>query len=329
MHETIDNLNRLATVWTGLMAAVLWQSTVVIAIVTVVALMLRRASPRVRYWLWQIVAIKMLVMPFWVLAVPWPSAHWPFATPTNPSPSESEHDLPQLAPPPIDAPQRPQAPSLPSPSGRGAGDKGSASPSWSSQVSWQTWLFLAWAAVVVWRVASIARQRYGLHRLLRVTTAAGDNLTARVRELSQKLGLRRAPRVLLVDHSGLLFVCGLWNPKLVMPRTLPGTLSAADTDQVVLHELAHLLRGDLYWGWTIEFARTIYFFHPLVYWVGYCLNLERELSCDQVAMSVSGHAAGDYAQTLVRVVGHASAPVSSHAAALSGPPKNQTKGTLP
>ena len=78
----------------------------------------------------------------------------------------------------------------------------------------------------------------------------------------------RQPGVLLVDHPGLLFVCGLWGPRLVLPRSLPGSLSAADMDQVILHELAHLRRGDLYWGWTIELARILYFFHPLVYWVG-------------------------------------------------------------
>ena len=134
------------------------------------------------------------------------------------------------------------------------------------------------------------------------------------------------PQVLLVDHPGVLFVCGLWRPKLMLPRTLPDTLSGDRPDfclnknglslcdvldLVLLHELAHLRRGDLYWGWTIELARTIYFFHPLVYWVTYCLHLERELACDQVAMSVSGHAAGDYAQTLVRVVSHAAEPERS------------------
>jgi beta-lactamase regulating signal transducer with metallopeptidase domain len=308
MPAIIDSLNRISTVWAGLMVAVLWQSTVVILVVTVVALFMRRASPRVRYWLWQIVTIKLLVMPFWVMAVPWPFAHWPFAPSQLRPPADTDLPLPPLAPPRIDTPLQPHATNLPSPSGRGAGGEGFASLSWWSLMSWQAWLFLAWAVVVVWRVASIAWQRYELSRLMRLTTAAGDDLVERVRELSQKLGLRQAPRVLLVEHSGLLFVCGLWNSKLVLPRTLPGSLFAAEMDQVVLHELAHLRRGDLYWGWTIELARTIYFFQPLVYWVGYCLNLERELACDQVAMSVSGHAAGDYAQTLVRVASHASTP---------------------
>jgi beta-lactamase regulating signal transducer with metallopeptidase domain len=319
MPAILDSLNRISTVWAGLMAAVLWQSTLVIVVVTIVALVLRRASPRVRYWLWQIVAIKMLLMPFWVLAVPWPFA--PLRTPPS---SPPEQPSPQILPPSFDVPVRPSAPSLPSPSGRGAGGEGVAALGLWSSVTWLAWLFLAWAVVVTWRVVTISRQRYGLARLMRLTTPAGGDLATRVRDLAQRLGLRHEPRVLLVDHPGLLFVCGLWRPKLVLPRGLPAALSAADMDQVVLHELAHLRRGDLYWGWTIELARIIYFFHPLVYWVGYCLRLERELACDQVAMAVSGHVAGDYAETLVRVVSHATETAPSQMAAMSGRTNNQT-----
>ncbi len=67
MPAVIDSINRFSTAWAGLMGAILWQSTLLVALVTLVALLARRASPRVRYWLWQIVTIKLLLMPFWVL----------------------------------------------------------------------------------------------------------------------------------------------------------------------------------------------------------------------------------------------------------------------
>ena len=51
----------------------------------------------------------------------------------------------------------------------------------------------------------------------------------------------------------------------------------------------------------------VYFFHPVVYWVAFCLHLERELACDQVAMAASQHGAADYVDTLVKVASHASA----------------------
>ena len=42
-------------------------------VATLIAWLLRRSSPVVRYWLWQIVAIKLLLMPFWTFAIPLPS----------------------------------------------------------------------------------------------------------------------------------------------------------------------------------------------------------------------------------------------------------------
>jgi bla regulator protein blaR1 len=114
-----------------------------------------------------------------------------------------------------------------------------------------------------------------------------------------------------------LFVCGLWQPRLVMPSPLMSSLSPVERRQVILHELAHVERHDLLWGWTAEIARMVYFFHPLVWWLGYRLRLERELACDQLAMVRSGHTAADYAQTLVQVVSHASQQAGMQAAPIS------------
>ncbi len=134
-----------------------------------------------------------------------------------------------------------------------------------------------------------------------------------------------------VDGDCPLFVCRLWRTRLVLPSRLLASLGAAERRQVILHELAHVKRHDLLWGWPIEIARIAYFFHPFVYWAAYQLRLERELACDQLAMARSGHTAADYAQTLVQVVSHASQPPAVQVAAISAgltgsesPPKKQS-----
>jgi len=312
MLATIDSINRFSAAWAGLMGAILWQSALLVAVVTLAALLLGRASPRVRFWLWQIVAVKLLLMPFWVVAVPLPLPvlHGPAADQPDLSPTET---LPPAADrravPPSAVVPAPEADPLPAPV---------PAPGSLAMLSWWSWLLLTWACVVVGRIVWIARQRYLLGRVLHLTTPAQEGLADRVREFARRLGLRREPSVLLVDSPDSLFVCGFRRPMLVLPTSLPASLGPAELEQVVLHELAHLRRGDLYWGWTIELARTLYFFNPVVYWVAYCLHLERELACDQVAMTVSGHTPGDYAQTLVRVASHASEPAPSQVAAMTG-----------
>jgi beta-lactamase regulating signal transducer with metallopeptidase domain len=89
---------------------------------------------------------------------------------------------------------------------------------------------------------------------------------------------------------------------------------------VLAHELAHLKRRDLIWGWLPEVARLVYWFHPVAHWTVRQVRLERELACDQVVMVALGHSAPAYAETLVRVVSLFSSParLSNTVAGLHG-----------
>ena len=56
------------------MVAVVWQSTLLALVVAAIAYACAAASPAVRYWLWQIVAIKLVLMPLWSWPVLLPAA---------------------------------------------------------------------------------------------------------------------------------------------------------------------------------------------------------------------------------------------------------------
>ncbi len=92
MLTMIPTLNGCAQRWLEAMGAVLWQSAVLVALAALIAWCLRRSSPVVRYWLWQIVAIKLLLMPFWTFWVPLPS--WAKSTPVSPPAVSQPADRP-------------------------------------------------------------------------------------------------------------------------------------------------------------------------------------------------------------------------------------------
>src|SRR5262249_47363954 len=117
--------------------------------------------------------------------------------------------------------------------------------------------------------------------------------------------------------EGSPFVCGVRRPVLVVPAELLTALSDSEKRYVLLHELAHIRRRDLAWGWIGELARALYFFHPLAHWLSYRLRLERELACDQWALGISGKDPAEYAATLVRVVAHGMRPALLRPAAAS------------
>jgi beta-lactamase regulating signal transducer with metallopeptidase domain len=312
MLQTILTINSWTQGWLGIMGAVLWQSALLVGLATVIAWYLRRSSPTVRYWLWQIVAIKLLLMPFWTFAIP--ILAWPESKPLDQSaeyktPLDRSQDMDRLK---IINP-------VPLTDGGGTQTVSHTESRWKifTAITWQTWLLLIWLAIILWQIVRLLWQRLRLAKLLKQGVPASAELSALVAALAGQIGLRRVPAAVCVAGDCPLFVCGLRRPRLVLPGRLMASLDHAERRQVILHELGHIKRHDLFWGWPVEIARIVYFFNPLVYWAGYQLRLERELACDQLAMARSGHPPADYARTLVQVVSHASQPASVQAAAIA------------
>src|SRR5262249_32284180 len=125
-----------------------------------------------------------------------------------------------------------------------------------------------------------------------------------------QLGLSRRPALVVTDGVGAPFVYGLLHPVLVLPRGLLAELDPDHWRAVLLHELGHLKRRDLWWGLLPALARLVYLFHPVAHWVWFRIRLERELACDQLAMALSGRGAAAYAEVLVQVVSHTSLPAA-------------------
>jgi beta-lactamase regulating signal transducer with metallopeptidase domain len=302
MQSTLT-LNAWSEHWFGLISATVVQSTLLAAMIAALAWLLRNASPAVRYWLWQIVAIRLLMVPFWTvsLSVPWLAADVPLPLAVAPTSDLADHSVlaaetklnsrvDQRVPEATESRRAIQAKST------------------SSALTWRSWLLLVWLVIVGSQCARLLMQRRRLSRLLASTSPASDAMVAACRGIAARLAISRAPDVRLSNCAGSTFVCGIWRPTLVVSRTLAATLTPAELAPVLAHELAHVKRRDLLWGWTAELVRILYFFHPVAYWAGYQIRLEREMACDQLALAHGGSGAADYAATLVRVLSATSEP---------------------
>jgi beta-lactamase regulating signal transducer with metallopeptidase domain len=323
LHWT-DSLNASSPRWIELAWAIVWQSTLVASFVAIVAKLVPRSAPTWRHWLWQLVAIKLLLMPIWT--APWtpPTPVIKAALgPTTEVPSMVRLDetRTRVAPTRHASAHPRHADRIASATGRvartAAARSSAARTTTPGVLTWQSWLWLTWLAVVAAQLLRWGWLRIQLERLLRRAVPARTAIAELVDQLSKETGLRRVPAVLLTTDDISPLTCRIWRPVLVLPHELIETLKPVQLRQVLLHELAHLRRGDLIWGWLPELARLVYFFHPLVHWLSYFIRLERELACDQWAMSLSGRALRDYLETLVSVVGHVSRPSVLRAPQLS------------
>jgi bla regulator protein blaR1 len=281
----VQELNEWSMSATALAAAILWQSALLASLVAGVCWLLRRSTPALRYWCWQIVALKLVLMPWWTVAISLPGfpAQGTAAVPHEAKTTENREDAPALAIPVLAVPPSDDAEIAPR-----------ETLAWLhslEQFTWRSWLVLAWLAGIALQIGYLLIQRGRLSRLLRRATPAEPRLLAVVEQVAGQLGLSRRPALVHTDGDGAPFVCGLFRPVLVLPRRLLDGLDADHWHDVLVHELGHLKRGDLWWGWLPALARIVYFFHPVAHWIWFRIRLEQELACDQLAMALSGRSA--------------------------------------
>jgi uncharacterized protein (TIGR03435 family) len=105
--------------------------------------------------------------------------------------------------------------------------------------------------------------------------------------LKTRICVSRPVRLLV---SGLLqapaAVGWLWPVVLVPAGALAG-LPTAQLEALLLHELAHIRRHDYLVHILQSVIEAVFFYHPGVWWISNHMRAERELCCDDIAVSVT------------------------------------------
>lgn len=96
-------------------------------------------------------------------------------------------------------------------------------------------------------------------------------------------------------------VTGLFRPTILVPRYLAETLDDATLRGILLHEIAHLRRGDLWLALMQRVALTVFWWSPFLRLIGMHLELAREMACDARAAQCCGGNV-DYAGALLTSV---------------------------
>lgn len=132
------------------------------------------------------------------------------------------------------------------------------------------------------------------------------------------LWLRRYVAILRAAHSGeraaidaplpVAFVrgqmepgvIGILRPVILLPAQLSTALTAAELRAIIAHELTHVRRRDNLTAALHMLVQALFWFHPLVWWIGAKLVEERERACDEAVLA-AGNDAGTYAEAILKV----------------------------
>jgi len=248
------------------MANHLWQSTAFAGVAALLALAMHKNRAQIRYCIWLAASIKFLV-PFSLLMTAGRMFEWR----TAPAPLSSA--VAQISQPfgPIEM----TASTIPAAS--------VASSLWPAAFTAAWLLGMAVLLLVWWRRWLRTRSAVRSAALLPIEAPIPTGIE--VRSSSSRL------------EPG---VFGVFRPVLVLPEDIAGRLTAPQLKAILAHELCHVRRRDNLGAAVHMMVEAIFWFHPLVWWIGARLVEERERACDEEVLR-QGSEPEVYAQGILNV----------------------------
>jgi beta-lactamase regulating signal transducer with metallopeptidase domain len=84
-------------------------------------------------------------------------------------------------------------------------------------------------------------------------------------------------------------VFGVFRPVLLLPEGIFDHLTPAQLAAVIAHELCHVRRWDNLIAAIHMFVETLFWFHPLIWWIGKRMVEERERACDEEVLRLGSN----------------------------------------
>ena len=247
----------------------IWQSTICAVAAGVLALIFRRNNASVRYWIWFAAAVKFLV-PVAALTA---AANW-IPLPQATAVAEVALDAAALVF---------RASAIPDISGP---------PAVLLLATWLAGVFvvLGRSAWLWHHLATDARNAPPI-----VEGIVHDSL----RSAERALGVRKPTPVVAAIGPVEPGVLGMFRPVMLWPAHLTAGLSDPQMDTIVAHEVCHIVRRDNLLALVQIVVCALFWFHPLVWWIGARLVDERERACDERVLML-GRDPSTYAESILK-----------------------------
>jgi len=272
----------MSALWTGVITH-LWQTTLVLALIGLLATLLRRAPARYLEGLWTVALLKLLV-PLPLLLALWPALkHIGASASQQQTIGPAVQRLSQIAYPELIWMSSP---------GSAAG---AVSPSMVPFIA-----SLAWALGTIALLASWWRRSRTPEPAGQAPWHASDDVVERVSRAARAAGVPLG-RIRITDAAIVPCVGSFRRPMVLLSRAVVRRLQDDELRAVLLHEDAHRRRGDLWRGALQRLTTCVFYFYPPAWWLTGRLRAAAEMACDEAVLA-KGIDARTYAQALARTV---------------------------
>jgi len=315
MDAVLEQINSSGKAFIDFALPMLIQSSVLNVVLLGLDLILRKRIRAVfRYWIWMIVLVKLMLPT--TLALPTSPAYW-FSDGLHSllasklftaEPSEAISSAARMPPESSGWPKGNMGASSrekadlqtgPVPSVRA---DGVTTPALSaSLVTWQGYVLLAWLASVVLMMTLLMQRALFVRSLVAQSEEASEAMIGILQRARRQMQINTRIGLRLSQAATSPSVCGIVRPTILIPQSLPGKMALQDFKAILLHELAHIKRGDLWVSCIQTIVQILYVYHPLLWVANAMIRKVREQAADEMVLVALGEEADDYPKTLLDV----------------------------
>ena len=292
MNAILEWINSAGSMFVRFSGPMLIQSSAVIIVLLLLDLVLRKKLRAVfRYWVWMLVLVKMILPT--TLATPLSVGYW-FGDELATIQVSDTADVPQAAETAFSGVSNEALMAIPA-------RPTVESAAYQELVTWEGVVFLVWLAVAAGMVLLLIQRAIFVKGLVAQAKDANALMNDTLDFCCTKMGVKGKVGLKVSPNATSPAVCGLFRPVILVPQDLGASLGAGGMRTVLMHELAHIRRADLWVNLAQTILQIVYFYNPLLWLANWVIRRVREQAVDETVLVAMGEKAQQYPETLVNV----------------------------
>ena len=291
-------------------------TTLAVSLLIIIVLATRREvatrfGANAAYALWLLPALRLVMPPLpaslspfgWFAITPTPEiagGNISPATTWTPTPSLNETAAAPSSPTPAaDAWASSPAPDTP----LTAANLGDGLAATLNSAGWQVaTLTMLLASAVVFYAWTLFRQARFARLVALESSPASETLIAMANDVQAMMGVKRSISVRRSFLPSSPLVMGLFRPTIVVPAWFELDYSKAEQRLAIVHELAHVKRGDLFALHVAHLLLALQWFNPLAHYAMRAFRADQEAACDALVLARGDTSPHAYGATLLKGV---------------------------
>lgn len=130
-----------------------------------------------------------------------------------------------------------------------------------------------------------------------LTPVSDMELLDQLSVVAEQSGIKKPVELCVNPLVSSPLLIGFFHPCIVLPCA---DIPEKDFQYIVLHELTHYRRRDMFYKWLVQVTVCLHWFNPLIHLMSWEINRACEFSCDEAVLVKMGSGnAQDYGQTLL------------------------------